>query len=147
MACFFGNLIVSARKGPLAGANPWDAGTLEWATTSPPPPYNFAYPPVVEAREPLWEAGDQGIAVMEGLKADTREILLTSAFEAVPQIREGSAKPSIWPFLTAVTTAGLFIGAIFDEWALVWGAIPVAITLIGWFWPRPDHSEISKVVA
>ena len=147
IATYLLNLIISARKGPLAGANPWDAGTLEWATTSPPPPYNFAYPPVVEGREPLWEAGDQGIAVMEGMKADTREVLLTSAAEARPDVREGSPKPSVWPFLTAVTTSGLFIATIFNEWGLIWGSIPVTIALIGWFWPRPDHSEIAKVVS
>jgi cytochrome c oxidase subunit 1 len=139
------NLILSARKGPLAGPNPWDAGTLEWATTSPPPPYNFAYVPVVEGREPLWETGDQGLAVMEGLRADIREVLITSAGDARPDITEGSAAPSIWPFLAAIATTGLFIGSIFDEWALVWGSIPVTITLIGWFWPKPDHSEMAKV--
>jgi cytochrome c oxidase subunit 1 len=147
MAIYLLNLILSARKGPLAGANPWDASTLEWATTSPPPAYNFAYAPVVEAREPLWEAGDGGLAVMEGLRADIREVLVTSAAEAKPDITEGSPKPSIWPFLAALATTGLFIGSIFDEWALVWGSIPLAIALIGWFWPQPDHSEMARVAS
>ena len=44
----------------------------------------------------------------------------------------------VWPFLTAITTAGLFIASIFDEWGVVWGSIPVAVTLIGWFWPSRD---------
>jgi cytochrome c oxidase subunit 1 len=144
---FFVNLIVSARKGPIAGADPWNASTLEWATTSPPPSYNFAYAPVVEGREPLWQAGEGGLAVMEGLKADTREVLMTSAAEGRPDITEGSPKPSIWPFLTAVATTILFIGSIFNEWMVVWGAIPVALALVGWFWPKPDHSELAKVVA
>ena len=131
----------------VAGANPWDGGTLEWATTSPPPAYNFAYPIVVEGREPLWEAGEGGLAVMEGLKSDIREVLVTSSFEAKPDIREGSPDPSIWPLLTAITTTGLFIGSIFNEWAVVWGSIPVAVTLIGWFWPKPDHSQKASVAA
>ena len=42
------------RHGEVAGDNPWDAGTLEWATTSPPPPYNFGRIPLVTSREPLW---------------------------------------------------------------------------------------------
>jgi len=43
------------RRGEPAGDDPWDAWTLEWATTSPPPPYNFAPAPVVESRRPLWD--------------------------------------------------------------------------------------------
>jgi len=39
----------------LAGPDPWDAWTLEWATTSPPPAYNFVVDPVVASRRPLWD--------------------------------------------------------------------------------------------
>ena len=39
---FYFNLIWSIFKGKKAGANPWDATTLEWTTTSPPPHDNFA---------------------------------------------------------------------------------------------------------
>ncbi len=35
--------------------NPWGAGGLEWATTSPPQPYNFEALPVVHSRYPLWD--------------------------------------------------------------------------------------------
>ena len=41
--------------GKPAGPNPWDADSLEWATTSPPPEYNFAAIPVVASRHPLWD--------------------------------------------------------------------------------------------
>ena len=37
------------------GNDPWDAWTLEWSTTSPPPAYNFATLPVVRSRRPLWD--------------------------------------------------------------------------------------------
>ena len=43
---FLYNFFNSAFNGPKAGANPWRALTLEWATTSPPPPYNFEEPPI-----------------------------------------------------------------------------------------------------
>jgi cytochrome c oxidase subunit I len=49
------NLISSLSKGKIAGNDPWDAWTLEWATTSPPPAYNFATDPVVQSRRPLWD--------------------------------------------------------------------------------------------
>lgn len=50
---FFWNLIWSAYNGPIAGNDPWDAWSLEWSTTSPPPPYNFETIPVVHSRRPL----------------------------------------------------------------------------------------------
>jgi cytochrome c oxidase subunit I len=49
------NIVRSARKGELAGNDPWDAWTLEWSTSSPPPEYNFATPPIVRSRRPLWD--------------------------------------------------------------------------------------------
>jgi cytochrome c oxidase subunit I len=52
---FVYNLVVSLRKGKIAGNDPWDAWTLEWAVPSPPPAYNFAIDPVVNSRRPLWD--------------------------------------------------------------------------------------------
>jgi cytochrome c oxidase subunit I len=52
---FVWNVLVSWRSGAPAGADPWDAWTLEWATTSPPPPYNFESVPIVRSRRPLWD--------------------------------------------------------------------------------------------
>lgn len=49
------NLWVSAKSGPPAGDNPWQAWTLEWATTSPPPVENFFQLPPVRGRRPLWD--------------------------------------------------------------------------------------------
>lgn len=53
--CLVVNIIWSLRKGPPAGDDPWDAWTLEWATSSPPPEYNFASLPEVRSRRPLWD--------------------------------------------------------------------------------------------
>jgi cytochrome c oxidase subunit 1 len=53
--CLVVNLLWSGRKGKIAGDDPWDAWTLEWSTTSPPPDYNFETLPEVRSRRPLWD--------------------------------------------------------------------------------------------
>jgi cytochrome c oxidase subunit I+III len=55
---FIVNVLWSRRSGRAAGANPWGAGSLEWATSSPPAEYNFVTIPSVNGREPLWESHD-----------------------------------------------------------------------------------------
>ncbi|WP_028033022.1 cytochrome c oxidase subunit I [Chelativorans sp. J32] len=136
------NLARSARSGEAAGENPWDAGTLEWAVSSPPPNYNFARIPVVAHSEPLWaERGSMPVAA--GLRVDAREVLISTVAEAKPDLREKSARPSIWPFFSALSVGGTFLGSIFTPWAVVWGALPIAVSLIGWFWPKgaPEDEE------
>ncbi len=53
--CFVWNVLRSSIKGERAGDDPWDGWTLEWATTSPPPEYNFEKLPVVRSSRPLWD--------------------------------------------------------------------------------------------
>ncbi|MGO4637059.1 cytochrome c oxidase subunit I [Mesorhizobium sp. 2RAF45] len=132
---FFIDAIRSARSGAVASANPWGASTLEWATASPPQPCNFARLPVVGSSEPLWaEAAAPPVAA--GLRVDRRELLITSVVEGIPEARESSVGNSIWPLWAALATTLTLVWSIFSPWAVVWGSIPVAVSLIGWFWPK-----------
>ena len=131
------NVIVSYRRGPRASDNPWDGETLEWSTSSPPPSYNFLHPPTVSGRSPMWEQGpDQPVIV--GLRDDRREVLVTRLLDAEPDHRDVLPGPSLWPLLVALATGVTFIGVIFNPWAIPIGMILLAVTLIGWFWPRGD---------
>ena len=58
---FIINVFKTQQNEPDAGDNPWDAPTLEWATTSPPPEHDFDVIPEVRSREPLWYDRDHGI--------------------------------------------------------------------------------------
>jgi cytochrome c oxidase subunit I len=131
------NLVRSRRHGEVAGTNPWDAPTLEWATTSPPPTYNFQHIPLVTSSNPLWDHREQ-LPVMRGLSVDKRELVLTTVLDAKPDIREPVAKPSIWPFISAVAVGGMFIASIFTPWGIIFGSIPAAIAITIWFWPTGD---------
>jgi cytochrome c oxidase subunit 1 len=133
------NLIRSRLAGAPAGDNPWNADSLEWATSSPPPSFNFTHIPVVTGSHPLWE--HERPPVMSGLQLDERELVLTTVLEAKPDLREASVPPSIWPLLAAIAVGGMFVTSIFTPWAVIVGAIPIAITVTAWFWPKGRREE------
>jgi cytochrome c oxidase subunit I len=56
MLPFFWNVLVSLRNGKIAGDDPWEGNTLEWATTSPPPAYNFDHLPEIRSERPIFDA-------------------------------------------------------------------------------------------
>jgi cytochrome c oxidase subunit 1 len=55
MIPFLWNVFSSLRSGQVAGDDPWEANTLEWATSSPPPPYNFDRLPDIRSERPLFD--------------------------------------------------------------------------------------------
>jgi cytochrome c oxidase subunit 1 len=143
-ALFIYNVVRSVRSGAVAGDNPWNADSLEWATTSPPPVYNFAELPVVQGRHALWDRTTPAPVVV-GVRSDRREVLVTDVLEAEPVHRDVFPEPSMWPFVTAVFTSAMLVAIIFTPWGLPMGAIPVAFSLIGWFWPkRPARDQAAE---
>ncbi|MBY5334945.1 cytochrome c oxidase subunit I [Rhizobium leguminosarum] len=139
---FFVDIVRSWRSGLPAGPNPWKATTLEWATSSPPPPYNFRRIPVVDSCE-AFSPGAGELTVASGLRTDRRELLVTSVVEALPEARESSPSDSVWPLWAAIATSVMLIWSMFSPWAVVWGSIPIAVTLIGWFWPKGSPEDES----
>jgi cytochrome c oxidase subunit 1 len=140
------NGLVSLYRGAIAGPNPWGAPTLEWATSSPPPVYNFAHLPVVESNTPLWDS-DGELPVVTGLRVDDKEMLLTTVVSAAPDLREPVPEPSLWPFISAVAVGIVFVSSIFSPWAIAVGAVPSAIALTAWFWPKQLKRHPEPVIS
>jgi cytochrome c oxidase subunit I len=144
---FFVNVLRSLRIGAVAGSNPWDAPTLEWAVSSPPPPYNFAVIPTLATRHPLWEdrlssegavsSIDRGMLLDEG-----KETIATSALDGVPDMVLEMPEDSFAPVLLTLGLAVLFIGLLLKAWlAVAIGGAVAAVALVSWFWPRSDLRE------
>ena len=148
---FLINVWKSYRKGPLAGDNPWDAPSLEWATTSPPPPYNFVVIPTVASRHPLWEDRLQqhegeGSHVDAGLVLDHgREAIGTSSLDATPDIILRMPRDSYAPVILALTATTIFVGLAFHLWWLAaLGALATGVDIIGWLWPERALGETKE---
>ncbi|HEX8152590.1 MAG TPA: cbb3-type cytochrome c oxidase subunit I, partial [Thermoanaerobaculia bacterium] len=141
MLMFFVNVLTSRRSGRIAGDDPWGSFGLEFATSSPVPPYNFLFLPTVRDRDALWTAApDQ--ALVTGISSTKREVLVTKLMDADPDHLAEMPMPSISPFIVACGAGVGIITTIFTPWGVPIGAAICVPALIGWFWPRPPHKEL-----
>jgi cytochrome c oxidase subunit 1 len=140
---FIVNVLWSRRSGEIAGDDPWQAGTLEWATTSPPPSYNFPNPPTVQSGYPLWESLVDAPVVV-GLSTLHREVLVTTAHDARPDHRYHMAGNSIWPVILSLVCGAMMIGLIFHPYAFASGFVCIMLTLAGWFWPTNEPEPVDE---
>jgi len=142
VALTFVNVFLSLRRGRAAGPNPWNASTLEWSVSSPPPPYNFAVIPIVQSRHPLWEDElGNGVArstLDSGLYLDAgRETIATSMLDGEPDLILKMPDDSISPFVLTLAMSVFFIALLLRSWWLAGlAAAAMLVTLIAWLWPR-----------
>ncbi|HEY6579260.1 MAG TPA: cbb3-type cytochrome c oxidase subunit I, partial [Rhizomicrobium sp.] len=146
------NVVASLRRGREAGPNPWDAPTLEWSVSSPPPPYNFAVIPTVGSRHPLWEGripvskDEQKSYVQGGLVLDHgRETVGTSPLDARPRIILKMPKDSFAPLILALALTAFFAGLGLHWWWLaVMGLLAAGADMFGWLWPERSLGETAS---
>jgi cytochrome c oxidase subunit 1/cytochrome c oxidase subunit I+III len=139
------NLLMSRSLGPPAGPDPWDANTLEWATTSPPPEYNFAVIPIVHSSDPNWDVADrvddwrrleEGHYVLE----DGHETPATTVLDGdVDRILEMPSE-SPWPLLLTLALSVFFVLFLTEHYVAAAGSsVLIVAGLLGWHAKEPQE--------
>lgn len=128
------NLVKSARSGEEAGADPWDARTLEWLSASPPPPHNYDEVPIVTSRDEAWHrkyaggGGEVPRPVPAGASADHGEHDDGHEGEHIHM-----PDPSYWPLILALGLPVAAWGVVTEFWALSGLGMGVVIfAALGW---------------
>ncbi|MDA9522076.1 cytochrome C oxidase [Bradyrhizobium sp. CCBAU 11434] len=143
------NIVRSRTQGAIAGANPWDASTLEWSVSSPPPPYNFAVIPVIASRHPLWEDRLDETAerstIHGGLVLDQgKETVGITVLDAEPDVILKMPGDSLLPLQAALGMTATFCGMLLiNYWVIGAGAVWTALVLLFWLAPR-DHADTER---
>jgi cytochrome c oxidase subunit 1 len=141
---FLVNLFSSLRGPKTATADPWDARTLEWLTTSPPPAHNFDVIPVVHERDEVWhrkygDAGHESPAVPAGGSQDHEHVdvehVEVEHVEGEPIGESGGhaaihmPDPSYYPLIVAAGMPFSGWGVIFESPILI--GLGLLVTLAG----------------
>jgi cytochrome c oxidase subunit 1 len=123
MLLFVINLLNSLRNGRAAGHDPWDAPTLEWSISSPPPVYNFAQIPQVEGRDPYWTTKR---------RAEAEGQPLTAGEAHVDPDTIHMPSPSYWPVIIAAGITLIAAGLLTHYAVSFVGGIIAFLGTIGW---------------
>jgi cytochrome c oxidase subunit I len=122
---FMANAVLSTARGERAGADPWDARTLEWTIASPPPHYNFAEIPTVRHRDELWhrkyaeDESGRAVAVVAGAAHDG------GGEDEHDEVHIDMPNPSYWPIVAAAGMPLVGYGLIYH-----WIFLPVGVALL-----------------
>jgi cytochrome c oxidase subunit I len=127
---FILNAVVSRARGEEAGADPWDARTIEWSTSSPPPEYNFAQIPLIRRRDDFWHRK------------------YTEEPEETERVFAGGAgdngihmpDPSYFPLIGAIGIPLMAWGVIHNPALIAVGALIALFGLFGWAF-EPSSEE------
>jgi cytochrome c oxidase subunit 1/cytochrome c oxidase subunit I+III len=141
-----GNLLVSYFRAPPAGPDPWHGPTLEWATTSPPPVYDFAVIPKVSSAYPNWDVADreddrrrlaEGVFVLDAGHEQPESSPIDGRLAGIAELPHESP----WPIVLALTTSLVFAMLVLQKFgAAAVMAILCALALVGWHSQEPQES-------
>ncbi len=140
-----GNFAHARLRGPAAGPDPWGGDTLEWATTSPPPEYNYPVIPTVRSAHPNWDVADRledqrrlerGEFVLDAGEEQPATTVLDADLDEVLEMP--SASP--WPLTLAVTLALVFVMLLTSHFVIagVFGVLALAV-IAAWHAREPQE--------
>jgi cytochrome c oxidase subunit I+III len=141
----FGNLFWSRFRGLPAGPDPFHGGTLEWATSSPPPPYNFAAIPTVTSAYPNWDLADREQDARRLTRGELvldrgHETTATTVRDAVPDQVLEMPSESAWPVAVAVCTLALFVMLLTQHYVVAGVFAGMALLAVaGWQTQEPQE--------
>lgn len=148
---FLIDLVYTLWRGEAAGDDPWQADSLEWSLSSPPPVYSFSEVPSVGGRHPLWdsasaaecEAYGQLREQLVGQPQAWRGTLVSDATLATPQAIQYLPGPTYVPFWAAVATVGTTAGVLAQSYiGAAFGTLMLVVCLVRWLRPRPAVLEM-----
>ena len=120
-------------SGRIAGPDPWGANTLEWATSSPPPDYNFAVIPTVRSSNPNWD-GPTGELVLD----DGHQTPATTALDANVDRVLTMPPESPWPFVLALALTLFFTLFLVGHYvSAAISSLLIGGALLGWHAREP----------
>jgi cytochrome c oxidase subunit I+III len=137
------NLVVSRLHGAPAGPNPFGGASLEWATSSPPPPYNFVVIPTVRSEYPVWDT--------DTLAEDARRLELgvrtfpagheqpeSTVRDGLPDALAEMPTESGWPIAVAFLLTLVFAMLLTSHWVVAGTFVALAALAAGsWLWKEP----------
>jgi cytochrome c oxidase subunit 1 len=130
---FLINVVRTRKRGEEAGADPWDARTLEWSIPSPPPVYNFLDVPVVHARDDFWHT--KYTEDTEGRPARVFAGGATVHEEAEEEVAHGIhlPGPSYFPIVAALGIPATAYGVVYNQPIVIaLGLLLTTCGLFGW---------------
>ncbi len=140
------NLLVSRFRGAPAGNDPWNGDTLEWATSSPPPPYNYPVIPKVTSPYPMWDREDRaedaedlvaGRRVLERGHETPASTTVDAEWDEILNIPSSSP----WPPVLALAVSGIFAFVLLQQWIAAAIFVVVAfVVLAAWHGQEPHEA-------
>ena len=113
-----------------AGADPWDARTLEWSIPSPPPEYNFAVVPTVHSVDDWWHR--KYVENAEGMPVAVPAGAAHDAHEDVDVHSIHMPSPSYFPLIAAWGMPIIALGLIYQFALIPIGALILVAGVYGW---------------